>query len=177
MALLRRAGGLRRGRQRWAAIRPEHQSSLSSQPDIVGLATHIPVGNGGYHRLDAATRPELEEFGRAAWVGEIPDGERARLLDAILPPAPAADEVNRVATYAVLLALAELHEDPRFGEAALFAEAGSADRRTSAELDRILDGLLPRRRPPVCQGRQEERRGKRRIAVFRRVRRSTGSEE
>lgn len=93
--------------------------------------------------IESATRAEMEEFGGAAWVGDVPPQELDCLIDCILPADAAPDERNRVATYAALLALAGLHEDSHIGETALFYEAARPERRTHDSLNGVLDGWLP----------------------------------
>lgn len=91
--------------------------------------------------LDLATRDELEELGRLAWIEEIPEAERRELIRALVPEELAPGDKPRVGTYAVLLALAE-QTGGRLDEHDLFDEAVRPVRKTPAVLAETLDGWL-----------------------------------
>ncbi|MDB4285470.1 hypothetical protein N9903_01015 [bacterium] len=86
-------------------------------------------------------RTELEELGRIASVVKIPQSEREQLLNILMPKEPVEDEVNRVSTYAALLALAARTEElPE--EIDLYEESMERNRLLSPELNSILNGWL-----------------------------------
>ena len=91
--------------------------------------------------IESARREDLIELGRLVAVRAIPDAERALLLAAILPPDPRDQDLPRIGSLALLLALASRHRRvPE--ESDLFEEARAPKRRLPPELHAALDGWL-----------------------------------
>lgn len=127
---------------------PEVSEIGSERGEPLALAVEQTLGNTSIGRrlrqakpLDLATREELEELARLAWVDDIPEQERRELIRAIIPEDPAPGDRSRVATYAALLALAERTGSP-LDESHLFDEAVRPVRVTPAVLAEVLDEWL-----------------------------------
>jgi len=88
-----------------------------------------------------ACREQLEEFGRYADITDIPDVEREILTRTLMPRDPYPGEQARLATYAILLSLADaLGRMP--AEKDLFEAATEVNSGLPSVLKHILDGWL-----------------------------------
>ncbi|MFZ5480463.1 MAG: hypothetical protein ACOZNI_27120 [Myxococcota bacterium] len=87
------------------------------------------------------SRADLEQLASVVWLEDIPEDERAALVDAIVPEAPRnAQEVRRVATYGLLLAIADrMRRAPTMWDV-LDHVAGGDTPVPQAELQVIVDG-------------------------------------
>lgn len=89
--------------------------------------------------LDAVSLDGLAELGAAVRIDQIPDDERVQLLAVLIPSKPRSQELNRIGTYASLLALAsKLRARP--SENDLFDSACSISRFGEPLLDQIAGG-------------------------------------
>lgn len=116
----------------------EHGLPLARAMDAAIGETSIGRRLGDGVPLDLVTRDELDEFGAVAWVSDIPGAERRELVGAVMPEEPSEDDLPRLRTYALLLALADL--DGSVTEPALFAEVLSPAPRVPAVLGPALEG-------------------------------------
>jgi hypothetical protein len=62
--------------------------------------------------LARATREELQEIGRSLWIDELSPGERSVFLEVLFPTAPGASASRRMATYGLLLSIADEKDAP-----------------------------------------------------------------
>jgi hypothetical protein len=91
--------------------------------------------------IDYADRSELEEFGLHVDSEDIPDDEIELLISFVVPEAPLPEERPRLASYSLLLQLANsLHRRPT--EDDLFKAALNPEETIPSALHPILDGWL-----------------------------------
>lgn len=122
-------------------IGEEHGEPLALAMEMAVGGTAIAEQLESPEPLEVAAVDDLEEFGQAAWVNDIPADEREQLIRAILPEAPQEDDRPRLATYAILISLADLHQSS-VQEDRFFEEAVRPDRRIPSPLHDTLDGWL-----------------------------------
>ncbi len=91
--------------------------------------------------LERASVRDLKEFGKLSALNDIPDQECLGLIDAVMPPEPGPQEKNRVASFSLILALAEsLKRTPT--EDDIFKSVTSYESTVPHQLDFIRDGWL-----------------------------------
>jgi hypothetical protein len=90
---------------------------------------------------ETATRRQLEEFGQCVRIDRLESDERDLLVNILIPPQPAGDEMLRFMTYTSLLALANIHHRIPT-EKDLFKNAIWRDERFPETLFPVLDGWL-----------------------------------
>lgn len=96
--------------------------------------------------LESADLEELKEFGEVCSISELSDEERKLLIDAIIPPHPGSDEVERVRSCALLLYLSRSRNtertNPQLTETEFMRAARQPGRAFPDVLRRSLDGWL-----------------------------------
>ncbi len=91
--------------------------------------------------LSAAAIDDLRELGSKVRIDQIPEDERDILLAAIMPSTPRPTELNRIRTYAALLALAAQQKSAP-SEGQFLDAACSPDRFGEPLVDQVADGWV-----------------------------------